>query len=145
MPERCAECGAVLPAGRTCQSIFDECLGLEMANPAYYGQVHMLTVACFMIQHGRYSDEARNWIATQIQDHLNGVPVQYIRQRAAGGVKQANRSWQIMREAGAAPQPRVDWSITMVDIVPSLQDASLYCNQIERWARATVDEMKAIN
>ncbi len=47
MSERCTECGAVLPEGSTCQTIFDEFLILEYTNPVY-GQVHFLTVACFI-------------------------------------------------------------------------------------------------
>lgn len=143
MSEGCDECGAVLPDGMTCQSIFDECLALELTDPAY-GKVHMLTVACFMIQHGRYSDEALAWIGPQLQDHLNGVPARYIRQRAARGTQQANRSWKAVREAGAAPLPRINWSVTMADVATSLRDASLYCQQVERWTRATLQEMQAI-
>lgn len=36
--------------------IFNACLAREYSDPGY-GQVHLLTVACYMIQHGRYSDE----------------------------------------------------------------------------------------
>ncbi|GER90619.1 hypothetical protein KDW_47810 [Dictyobacter vulcani] len=144
MSERCAECGGVLPVGRTCQHIFDECLALELTDHAF-GKVHMLTVACFMIQHGRYSEEALSWIGPQVQDHLNGVPARYLRQRAASAVANTKHPVKILRDAGAEPQPRVDWSVTIVDVVPFLQDADAYCEQIERWARATVHEMKAIS
>jgi hypothetical protein len=141
MSERCASCGAVLPPGRTCQSIFDECLVLEL-DPAY-GKVHLLTVACFMIQHDRYSDEALIWIEPQLRDNLNGVPVQHIRQRIAKETQQANRTWKVVREAGARSLPKVAWSVTIADVVPFLQDASGYCEQVQQWARATLQEMKA--
>lgn len=144
MVERCAECGAMLPAGSTCQSIFDECLALEYTNLAF-GKVHMLTVACFMIQHGRYSDEALRWIETQLQDHLeHGVAARHIRQKAAQQTHQANRAWKVLRPAGAAPLPRVAWTITIADSVPHLRDAEQYCQQIERWARATLQEMNQL-
>jgi hypothetical protein len=55
MPDTCPDCGATWDADRTCQSVFDEFLVLEFAD-AGYGAMHMLTVACYMIQHGRYSD-----------------------------------------------------------------------------------------
>lgn len=57
----CPECGATWLEDSTCQSVFDEFLVLEYSDPAY-GEVHFLTVVCFMIQHGRYSDEALVWI-----------------------------------------------------------------------------------
>ncbi len=66
MPTICPVCGAVLPEGSTCQSIFDEFLNLEYTDPAY-GQVHYLTVTCFMIQHERYSDEALIMDASNVQ------------------------------------------------------------------------------
>ena len=145
MVERCAECGAVSPAGSTCQSIFDECLALEYTDPAY-GKVHILTVACFMIQHGRYSDEALTWIEAQLQDHLeHGVAVQHIRQKAAQQTRQTNRTWKVLRPVGAAPLPSVAWSVTLADVAPYLQDAEKYCQQIERWALATLQEMKQLH
>ena len=55
MRSTCTECGAALDE-TTCQSIFDSFLVLEFSEAAY-GAVHMLTVACFMIQYRRYSDE----------------------------------------------------------------------------------------
>jgi hypothetical protein len=60
MPARCAECGAVLPEGETCQTIFESFMALEFSDLAY-GEVHFLTVACYMIQHGRYGDEVLAW------------------------------------------------------------------------------------
>jgi hypothetical protein len=105
-------------------------------------KVHMMMVACFMIQHGRYSDEALIWIKAQLQEHVDGVSFQEIRQRAGKAVQQANRSWKVVREAGAEPSPKVDWSVTTIDIVPFLDDPDAYCTQIEHWACVTLQEMK---
>lgn len=140
--QRCPECGALCPAERTCQSIFDECMVLEYAHPTAFGKVHMLSVACFMIQHGRYSDEALTWIEQQLREHLeHGVPVQHIRQKAARQTQQRGRTWKVTRPKGAAALPHVAWSMTIVDIVPALQDPDRYCQEVERWARNTLQEM----
>jgi Family of unknown function (DUF5946) len=48
MPERCAECGTLLPEGSTCQSIFEEFTTLKYLNERYL-QVHFPMVASFMI------------------------------------------------------------------------------------------------
>jgi hypothetical protein len=69
MPNTCSECGAVLQDESSCQEIFDSFLALEFEDPAY-GEVHFLTVACFMIQHQRYSDEALAWIAQSLRAYL---------------------------------------------------------------------------
>ena len=62
MAGACAECGAIIDQEESCQEIFDRFLVLEFSDPEY-GAVHFLTVACFMIQHRRYSDAALGWIA----------------------------------------------------------------------------------
>lgn len=59
------KCSAVLNETNNCQVIFDSFLVLELTDPGY-GEVHMLTVACFLIQHGRLSDEGLAWIAQKI-------------------------------------------------------------------------------
>ena len=53
----CPLCHAEYPSGETCQERFERCLALEFENPGTYGAVHHLTVACYMLQHNRYSRE----------------------------------------------------------------------------------------
>ncbi|MBV9259473.1 MAG: hypothetical protein JO215_15760 [Ktedonobacteraceae bacterium] len=144
MTERCPECGALLTEGNTCQSIFDEVLSLEYTNPEY-GKVHFLTVTCFMIQHGRYSDEALAWAKSALRAYLDeGVTAQQIRQRTAKETNRATRTWKITRQAGAPPLPKVAWSTTIADVAQSLQDAGKYCEQIEKWAHITLQEMEVM-
>jgi hypothetical protein len=140
MSKRCPICGAILPPGMTCQMIFDECLIREFTDPAY-GQVHMLTVACFMIQHRRYTNEALAWIKPQIQDHLNGVTAQHIRQRAYQETQQRQRTWHVVQREGTVSPPSVVWSVTIADVVPCWDNAETYGEQIKRWARATLAEL----
>jgi hypothetical protein len=59
--ETCPNCGAHYKNNLNCQSVFNEFLALEFTDPDY-GVVHMLTVVCYMIQHGQYTDEALVWI-----------------------------------------------------------------------------------
>ncbi len=144
MSERCLECGAVLSAGNTCQMIFEECLHLEYTNAAY-GQVHFLTVACFMIQHRRYSDEAFIWIASMLRAYLDGqFTAQQLRHRAAGGMSNADRAWKVLRQADARPLPKVAWSLTMADVAQHMQDPERYCEAVKRWAQTTLQQMPAL-
>ena len=141
MSDRCVECGAVLSEGNTCQTIFDEFLSLEYTNPAY-GQVHFLTVASFMIQHGRYSDAALIWMQSMLRAALDEqLTAQQLRQRAAQGMDDAARTWKVSRQADERPLPRVAWSRTIADVAQSMQDPEKYCEQVKQWAQATLQQM----
>ncbi len=141
MSENCVQCGAVLAEGNTCQTIFDECLMLEFANPAY-GRVHFLTVSCFMVQHGRYSDEALAWIQPILRAYLDEqLTTQQIRRRAARGTNSAQRTWKVTRRPDAPPLPMIAWSITIADVAQSLSNPEAYCEKIKQWARATLQQM----
>jgi uncharacterized protein DUF5946 len=143
MAERCPECGAALSHGSTCQTIFEECLSLEYTNPAY-GQVHFLTVACFMIQHGRYSDEALTGIQPLLRAALSEpLSAQQLRERAKR-MSEATRSWKVTRQPDMPPLPNVAWSVTMADVAQSLQDPQKYCEQVQLWARVTLQQMPAL-
>jgi hypothetical protein len=144
MPEHCAECGAVLFEGSTCQTIFDEFLSLEYTNSAY-GQVHFFTVACFMIQHGRYSDEALRWMQPMLRASLDEqLTAQQLRKRAANGINDTPRTWKVTRRADAPPLPKVAWSVTITDVAQSMQDPEKYCAHVKQWAHATWQQMASL-
>ena len=142
MPTTCPGCGAALDGESTCQSIYDAFLALEFSDPAY-GAVHMLTVACFMIQHRRYSDEALVWIEKQLRDHLErSVPVNEIRRQAGEETEKGKRAWKVTRRPDDRPLPKIAWSMTVADVALKYRDAETYCDLVRRWASATVVEMK---
>ncbi len=140
----CSVCGAVLPEGSTCQSIFDEFLSLEFTDPAY-GQVHYLTVTCLMLQHERYSDEALIWTQATLKAYFDEeLTAPQIRQRAAQTANRANRTWKVTRRADARPLPKVAWSITIADVAQSTHDPEKYCEQVRCWARTTLQQMEVL-
>jgi hypothetical protein len=141
MPSICPDCDAALDE-TTCQSIFDSFLALEFSDPAY-GAVHMLTVACFMIQHRRYSDEGLVWIEKTLRDVLvSGVPLDEIRRLAGKETDQGKRAWKVTRQPGERELPKIAWSMTIVDVASNYQDAATYCQLVRRWSRATLEEMR---
>ncbi len=142
MTTTCPECGAVLNNDQTCQSIFDSFLVLEFTDPAY-GEVHMLTVSCFMLQHKRYSDPALGWIEEKIRLVLDaGQDGQQVTRRMAKETSQAQRTWKVLRQPGDPPLPDIAWSMTIADVAARYTDAESYCTLIRQWARVTIDEMK---
>jgi hypothetical protein len=53
----------------------------------------------------------------------------------------ATRPHKVTRQAGAPPLPKVNWSLTIADVVRSMQDPEQYCQQVKQWARATLQQM----
>ncbi len=78
-------------------------LVLEFTDPGF-GAVHMLSVACFMIQHGRYSDDALVWIDQKLRADLeDGISAEQIRKEMNWETSQARRAWKVTRPPGAPP------------------------------------------
>ena len=144
MTNFCPECGARLEVGSTCQSIFDSFLALEFSDPAY-GEVHFVTVACFMIQHGRYSDAALAWIQPKLHAYLDdGLPVSELRRQAAGETNSADRDWKVLRSAQEKPLPKVAWQVTITDVAAHAANAADYCAWVRRWGVSTLQQMDAL-
>jgi hypothetical protein len=118
-------------------------MALEFSDPAY-GAVHFLTVACFMIQHRRYSDEALAQIQIALRAYLNlGVRGDELRQRVGHALGQTKRTWKVLRQPDAPPLPEVAWDIAIADVKQSAHDAARYREHVTRWARRTLEQMEA--
>jgi hypothetical protein len=135
----CAKCAAVLAEGNTCQAIFDEFMAFEFTDPGY-GRVHFLTVACYMVQHEGYSDEAYVWMQSALRNYLEeGYTTEMTRRNAA---RESGRiKGMIRRPADATTLPKVHWSMTIADVAARMHDAESYCKLVEQWGRATLQEM----
>jgi hypothetical protein len=144
MSEQCPLCGAKLSEGVSCQTIFEKFLALEYSNPEY-GEVHFLTVACFMIQHQRYSDEALVWIEQALRAYLEaGIPIRQVVKDMGRGADQSSRTWKINRQPGNPALPQVVWSMTIADAARQYHDPQSYRDLIMRWAGITLREMKPL-
>ena len=130
-----------MPDGVTCESIFGEFMSLEFTDPSY-GQVHFLTVACYMIQHHHYSDEAYVWIQSALMHYLEkGRSSEKIRLDAAQG---PGRTKGIRRPSDAPLLPRVAWSMTIADVAAQVSDAESYRSLIHDWGLLTLNEMEPL-
>jgi hypothetical protein len=142
----CPDCGARHEAGSDCQSIFDQFLALEFTDPGY-GSVHMLTVACFYVQHNRYSDKALKWMLPKIRayldENLSGTEIRRI--AAADLPKPTERDWKVKRAPGEPPPFQVNWSMTIADVAAGYTDAESYCALIRQWARSIIDEVPPLD
>lgn len=138
----CPECGAVISGDRSCQNCFDEFLVLEFTDPGF-GQVHFLTVACFMVQHKRYSDDALVWIEQKLRDYFEkGMSAAAIRDQAGREAAQNKRSWKVERRSTEKTLPDVEWKKRITDVKFAEGDAEAYCREITTWARTTLDDMQ---
>lgn len=144
MTNVCNNCGARRDESQTCQSIFDGFLAMEFSDPAY-GRVHMLTVACFMIQHNRYSNAGLAWMTQQLRNTLErGEPLAHIGRKAVRETQNSRREWKVLRGVDESPLPRVAWSMTIADVARGQHDAESYCRLVEAWARCVMEEMAAL-
>lgn len=148
MPEQYAECGALLPEGRTCQEIFDVFTTLKYLNENYL-HVHFLLVSCFMIQHGRYSNEALIQVQSMLHASLEKpMTVPQLRQMAAQRMNSHARTWKMSHSEDDPPVPKIAWSITIIDVAQNSQegqDVEQYCAQVKQWARSTLEQMTSLH
>ena len=141
---RCPDCGAVHIGGTNCQDIFNRFLVLEFSDPAY-GKVHFLTVACFMIQHNRYSEDGLVWIYRLLKTYLAGdISLRQLRRRAAASAGNRKRNWKINRLPGEKLPPKISWSMTITDVAVKYQDAESYCQLVMKWAHLVQTEMQPL-
>ncbi len=141
---QCGACGAPLEDNLTCESVFNEFLALEMTDPEY-GAVHFLTVACYMIQHGKYSDEALVWIEQRLRDYFEkGIPAGEIRKRAEMETSQDKRTWKVIRQKSDPPQAKIPWSMTIIDVANQFHNAEDYRELVRQWAVMTLAEMQPL-
>lgn len=146
MTEQCAECGTLLPEGRTCQEVFDVFTTLKYLNEDYL-HVHFLLVSCFMIQHRRYSHEALVQVQSMLRASLERpMTVQQLRQLAAQRMNGHTRTWKMNHSEGDPPFPKIAWRITIIDVAQNSQegqDVEQYCAQVKQWARSTLEQMSS--
>lgn len=139
--DTCPECGARLREGKPCAFYFGQMLELEFKE-AEAGSVHHWTVACYMIQHDRYSDEGRAWIQGMLEATLEGgLSTTDLRQANRKVVDQSQRDWKVTRSPDVPPTPFIVWPTTIVDVATDAEMA--YPEKVRRWAEATLATLRA--
>lgn len=137
----CPLCGASYSNGEDCEQRFHQFLGLEFTDPAY-GVVHFYTVASYMIQHQRYSDQGNLWIQEMILSAIDRqMNFRQIRDQAETAVGDRLQKGRIIREKNAPRLEKIVWSTTISDVAEVMDDATAYCNAVLLWARKTAEEM----
>lgn len=143
----CPDCGARWTDARTCEEIFGAFLVQDYTDPGY-GEVHALTVATYMVQHRRYSDEALRWIAKQLHALLyTGISQIELREIARVDARRpdspgaSGRAWKVTRTANAPELPPIAWSMRITDVAALALDAASYRAAVRQWAAATLREM----
>jgi hypothetical protein len=136
----CPECGGVLREGKSCEDYFGELIALEFVDPAA-GMVHHLTVACYMIQHGRYTDEGVAWIRTMLENVLEkGLSPVDVRKQSRAEVDSGRRTWKVIRPTSAPLRP--NWSVTIADIAQGTPGRDTHCERVTKWAHSVLAEMR---
>jgi hypothetical protein len=130
----CPLCGAEFPAGAQCCDRFDLCLAKEFENPATYGAVHHLTVACYMLQHNAYSREG--WLSTRellVQFIQEGRTPAEVRAQNRRKLDSQQRKWSITKGERTSMESML-WTRTIADV--RLDTPEHYCADVELWAKS---------
>ncbi len=134
----CPECGAV-----DCQSRFDEFLVLEFTDPGY-GSVHHLTVAAYMLQHSSKLTR-EGWLHERglLREFLvENKPPAFIRKQNKDLVDSGKRTFKIKSRDGKPVIHKTTWTKTINNV--RTENAEVYCEDINAWARAVLEEAEAV-
>jgi len=137
----CAICGADWRAGLTCEDAYHTLLAREFSDPMA-GQVHHLTVICYMIQHDRYSAAAAAWARDMLEKLVvRGLSVADLSAAARSIVH--TKTTPIARDPNAPPlvQPTHAWRMTVVDAGRAV-NAEEHAVLVTTWARAVWDTIR---
>lgn len=129
-----------------CRSGFDELLAFEFTEPAAFGPVHHLTVACFFLQHpdGHTLDALAMWRRMISDPAAGGAHAQ----EALPAMHAAFYGPTRVREPGALPPAwwPAAWPLTVWDAFPShgeVFDAAGHVERVQAWARAVGSALDA--
>ncbi len=137
----CPECGA---PDMTCETRYHEFLIKEFEN-AGYGAVHHLTVATYMLQH---SSKLRRegWLHERelLREFLieNKSP-QYIRKQNKDLVDSGKRTFKFKSKDSVPVINKSTWTKTILDI--RAENAEVYCEDINAWARSMLKEAEGLD
>lgn len=137
----CPDCGAVDTGNGTCREIFDSFLALEFSDPVY-GEVHMLTVGTYMIQHYRYTDAALVWICQNMRAFMKGTrTVQEVRDDLNRLECDNGGKRRILRSPKDSPKSRSVWSMTIDAVAEAYDSPERYCELVRGWADLTLTQL----
>ena len=138
----CPECGAT---NNLCQSRFDELMALEFSDPAYFGAVHNLTVATFMLQHSSKLTK-EGWLHERelLREFLveNKSP-EFIRKQNKDLVDSGKRKFKITSKDGKPVINKAAWTKTILDV--QTENAEVYGEDIKAWAKAVLEDVREIS
>ena len=129
-PAACPECGAIYPAGWTCDETLGWVLGWEQTDLAL-ARLHFVTVACFNLQHpSRFLPEALDGLLDALRRFFDeGASTEEIRRAHADRYAGAAR---VLRSTPSPPVLR-SWPITVADIWAD-GDARGAAGRVRAWA-----------
>ena len=137
----CPECGAV---DSLCRTRFDELMALEFSDPAYFGTVHNLTVATFMLQHSsKLTKEGWLYERELLREFLveNKSP-SFIRKQNKDLVDSGKRKFKITSKDGKPVINKSTWTKTILDV--RTENAEICCEDIKAWARSALEDAENV-
>jgi hypothetical protein len=148
MPDKCHECGAVIPVGGACIDHFHAILALEhealQAVPPSEGRfAHFCAVTTYVLQHPegmKYTAEALAGARRNLADCLSSRAT--LEEVRAGVRKAADGPGRVLRREGEAVPiwPVESWPITAADVLAGGPVG--YTARARLWAKSTLEALK---
>ena len=140
MTMNCPECGA---PENLCRTRFDEFLVLEFTDQGY-GVVHNLTVATYMLQHSsKMTREGWLYERDLLRDFIvEKKSPETIRKQIKDHVDSGKRTFKFKSKTGVPVINKSTWAKTILDV--RAENAKLYCEDINAWARSALEEAEGI-
>ncbi|MBZ0296512.1 MAG: DUF5946 family protein [Anaerolineae bacterium] len=140
----CPECGAVLPAGKTCIEDFHQMLAWETEDQRL-GVVHHLMVPSYYIQHpSLYSPEGLRWAHRLLANFAEqDLSPEEARRRQRDQVDSSQRDWKIKGtpESHGSYDPPIAWTMHASDV--TARGMAHYITQVRTWAKSICDTLRA--
>jgi len=126
-----------------CKTRFDEFLVLEFTDPSY-GIVHNLTVATYMLQHSsKLAREGWMYERDLLRDFIiEKKSPATIRKQIKDNVDSGKRTFKFKSKTDAPVINKSTWSKTILDV--RVENAAIYCDDINAWARSALEEAEQI-
>ena len=138
---KCPECGA---PDNACETRFNACLVKEFED-VFYGAVHHLTVAAYMVQHSSKLTR-EGWLHERelLREFLiKNKPPAFVRKQNKDLVDSGKRTFKIKSRDGKPVISKTMWTRTILDI--RLDNANDYCEDVTAWARSVLDDSEKIS
>ena len=143
---QCPECGASREEGKQCRDYLDQVKAWEFEDVMGVGEVHLLTILCFNLQHpSLYSKKGLEFSLSMLLDVIGTARAEVLRahRKSLPVLSTDSRDFQISAtpESVGTYASAPAWTITIEDIMAGGRER--YRERVKEWSQATFTSLDA--